>query len=575
MFTTDAIYGSIPVDAVKSPQPKNLSVQLKDHQLKLVHYMEHFESGEKIPITNQSYIYTHFGFICDKVGSGKSFVILGVISNNILIKNQSDRDKCIFFNKGVEVYSKLVRNTANCLPLNIIVVPHGIVCQWIDYIKKATPTLRFFTIKTSKDYEQFVGLDLSEIDLLLVSSTKFNGVAKHFEGFTISRLIFDEVDSINIPNCLHINAKFTWLISSSVNTIFKCDTRNIGFLRSLTLILNSNSEFLQYLILKNPDDVVEQSLALSEPIVNKIICKENINLRVLSGIIDHSVCVMVNAGAVKEAINSLQIEQTDEVSLVSVVCKGLLTELHNKEIEYKMKQKMVFSSTRAKEQALELVTNKISEIKNKISQVQERIRETDMDPITYEDIENPVITKCCQNKFDFKSLTQALQKNKSCPMCRSIITPSMLVYVNDELDSKVSDEKVSDYNYANYDKFENLRYLLMNKIKDRKMLIFSEFDESFYKIYQILGELDIKYKFIQGSSAVIKHTVNEYKQGSLEALLLNARNFGAGLNLENTKDIIILHKMNSDLDKQVIGRAQRLGRSEPLRVWRILYQNEV
>ena len=47
------------------------------------------------------------------------------------------------------------------------------------------------------------------------------------------------------------------------------------------------------------------------------------------------------------------------------------------------------------------------------------------------------------------------------------------------------------------------------------------------------------------------------------------------MNLENTTDIIILHKMNKDIEMQAIGRAQRYGREGNLRVWKLYYQNEV
>ena len=43
-------------------------------------------------------------------------------------------------------------------------------------------------------------------DILLVSSTKYNLVANTINSldFTVSRLIFDEADSINIPACKKI-----------------------------------------------------------------------------------------------------------------------------------------------------------------------------------------------------------------------------------------------------------------------------------------------------------------------------------------------------------------------------------
>ena len=47
------------------------------------------------------------------------------------------------------------------------------------------------------------------------------------------------------------------------------------------------------------------------------------------------------------------------------------------------------------------------------------------------------------------------------------------------------------------------------------------------------------------------------------------------MNLEMTTDIIIFHKMNDELEKQVIGRGQRLGRTSQLNVHYLCYENEM
>ena len=52
------------------------------------------------------------------------------------------------------------------------------------------------------------------------------------------------------------------------------------------------------------------------------------------------------------------------------------------------------------------------------------------------------------------------------------------------------------------------------------------------------------------------------------------KNYGSGLNLENSTDLIIMHKMKPEYEEQVIGRAQRPGRKGVLNVWKILYENE-
>ena len=48
--------------------------------------------------------------------------------------------------------------------------------------------------------------------------------------------------------------------------------------------------------------------------------------------------------------------------------------------------------------------------------------------------------------------------------------------------------------------------------------------------------------------------------------MLNAQHYGSGLNLQMATDVIMYHKFNKELEEQVIGRAQRLGRQTSLNI---------
>ena len=77
-----------------------------------------------------------------------------------------------------------------------------------------------------------------------------------------------------------------------------------------------------------------------------------------------------------------------------------------------------------------------------------------------------------------------------------------------------------------------------------------------------------------GNVNSIYNSINNYKHGNINVLLLNSNLFGCGLNLECTSDIVFLHKMDTDLENQIIGRAQRPGRKEALNIWYIMHENE-
>ena len=69
--------------------------------------------------------------------------------------------------------------------------------------------------------------------------------------------------------------------------------------------------------------------------------------------------------------------------------------------------------------------------------------------------------------------------------------------------------------------------------------------------------------------------ISKFTSGDINVLLLNSKNFGAGLNLQITDEIIIYHRMSTDLENQVIGRAQRMGRENPLVINYLCYETEI
>ena len=117
----------------------------------------------------------------------------------------------------------------------------------------------------------------------------------------------------------------------------------------------------------------------------------------------------------------------------------------------------------------------------------------------------------------------------------------------------------------------------MTQIQKSQKYIFTEYESTLNsKITGILDKYGLSYARIRGTSTSISCMVETYRQSDdkINVLLINSKYFGSGLNLENTSDIIILHKMQSDIEMQVIGRAHRYGRKESLRVWKLYYQNE-
>jgi hypothetical protein len=77
----------------KSPrieQPDKIIISLKEHQKALIHRARQLENMIPLTIEENKQIIAKFGVICDHVGAGKSYEVLGTIANSPVLNNQSN-----------------------------------------------------------------------------------------------------------------------------------------------------------------------------------------------------------------------------------------------------------------------------------------------------------------------------------------------------------------------------------------------------------------------------------------------------------------------------------------------------
>jgi SNF2 family DNA or RNA helicase len=134
-----------------------------------------------------------------------------------------------------------------------------------------------------------------------------------------------------------------------------------------------------------------------------------------------------------------------------------------------------------------------------------------------------------------------------------------------------SDDEVN----ASKTKIERLREILKN-FENKKIVLFSAYDETFIEVKRVLNSMNVKHASLYGTSSYVASIAKRYRDpdGDISVLLANAGNFGHGFNLEVTTDLVVMHKLDDDILRQAIGRAQRPGRVAQLNVWYLLNENE-
>lgn len=590
-------------------KPIDSTIVLKPHQLVMLNKCIQRESKEIQLNCSDRYdtLETDVGIIADKAGSGKSYVILALIASGTIPKNTIDIRYTYghgHFNVKCKKHNWIDKN------VNIIVIPHILTKQWCKYIETFSKDLRYFCANKTKGLDT-LETKIDEYDIILVTGSFYKHVKATFylNNWRATRVFFDEVDSTNTPTATYLPCKFIWCVTASYKNILfpvqkiHYDRRNIqnsyvlsngissnGFIKTLflnTIRLMGCNELhsLDTIVLKNKDDFVDESLRL--PIIHytTIICANPIEVNILSGLVNVDIISALNAGDISTAYSFIDCTNFDSESNI---IKKALTDLQNTNTNLQWKktaiENTIYNSVTSKETALAKVNDDIEENNRKINMMTERIQTNDLCVICYSKPSHRSISKCCQNSYCLQCITTWLTFNKSCPLCKkeSTIQNDFYIINNEDKKGKKTNKETDNKNALllpgqdeytlSKTKFENLYRLLMNRKSSSKFLIFSDFEKSFERMYPFLDKTNIKYSHVKGNS--VKNVIEKYRGDELDALLINSKHYGSGINLENTTDVILFHKFEDQLEKQVIGRAQRVGRKHPLNVWYFLNESE-
>ena len=226
-----------------------------------------------------------------------------------------------------------------------------------------------------------------------------------------------------------------------------------------------------------------------------------------------------------------------------------------------------------------------------------------------------VITGCCGQVFCGKCGLEAQglinNPNGKCSNCRRTITIKNLIYISDKfsleniMQENFDDEIIENEGPENrskpYSKFVALIDIIYGRpvtgdirvdmhisnmlkgakhlpeAKIRKVLIFANYTETLKSIVSELEESKIKYWCLQGGISEIHKISKAFTdyQGTC-AMVINSTHHCSGLNLQTATDLVFTHRMiDKNVETQVAGRGHRLGRTNPLNIWYLAYENEV
>ncbi len=597
-------FSIINIDDPEINQPEAVTLSLFKHQKKAIWKMTEMEKTHKIVRTDiNRELITNYGIYADKVGSGKTLAMATLLHTN---KNPSPAYTLPQQVTNHVMVSRITdnrRNTYLNIKTTLIIVPHNLIKQWEDTLNLVVG-LEIQKVNTKKMVLELIEMlrsagSAEPIPIILISNTMYrhfnkvwhdeyiptsvpNGGIPNYVSTTWrqrpkikwNRIIVDEPHTFILPEN-SLKSDFCWFICATPNDILYSNRQWLRHIMAGEYYyqrLNPN----ELTVIKSENDVIEQSLRLPPYIEKFIKCKAPGYLfdRQIRNNLPTEALARLHANDVVGAMEILNINAKSESSILDSLIENYKNRVHNERLEINRLMQIRNISESDRRDRIQRHETKLREFENKIKSITDRVTVSENCPICLDNVSDPrAITDCCHKSFCFECILMALKtSNNKCPMCKSNIRTNSL-----HIESAVHvDKKIKIDNNPKtpelLSKTDTIIKMIGNMDDNSRYLIFSEYDNSFQRISYKLSERMIPFKVLKGGIDEQQKNIKKYESGEIKILMLNAHNFGAGLNLQMTTDIIIYHQFRTeDLKTQVIGRAQRIGRQTALNVHYLEY----
>lgn len=410
--------------------------------------------------------------------------------------------------------------------VNLIVVPYNICSQWKEsMLRLFGPSEVVLKYKVITEYSEMMSLyvepeALLGYDILLTTSLYFDNIAGTINSLNLKlkRVFFDEADTIKGLLKTPLTCPMTWFISASMQSLFgKQDNVSIGNY-SLSL-----QHFTKYDVRCDPA-FVNENIILDPPLVNqvKVRTKYYDLLKELLGAHKY-LSAMDYRNLRSEFVKDMPIIGCEYEACLYVKKDAAERQKHYYRQKEMLKQDYETMVKKGMDEIASSIYNQIQSCDNNIQECERKLSIFRFFQSKHDINEN----------FDKKPL---LYQSKKDALLKTI------------LDIKSTNHRAQILLFTDYD----FIYTLLQPLLD---------------IYK-----NIKYRYLDGGNiGAIDNIISAYKKKEFDILMADSSMYSCGMNLENTTDIIFVHEMDIEREKQVIGRAHRYGREGSLHIHYVNY----
>lgn len=501
----------------------------------------------------------------------------------------------------------------------LFIVPHNVVPQWEAYVREQTGLNAVFVRRTRDCDWESPGFyqRIFTADAVVVSCTmlrKFIGAVSYyaplrFSQISWSRLFVDEADSITCSlREEEVQARFYWFITGSwLNMLLPgglrswsvehlpaevrgmlgegdvrgCSTSRLGLV--VQKLADRRLPAFSTMILRNSEEWTNRSLLRPSIVHETLVCRAPANIGVLKDFISPDALEALHAGDTAGALTALGLKAATAETLADRVTAALRGELIAAEKLLAFKRDMEYSSAAAKEEGVKKAEARVERLRGQLADLEARIAgaATELCPICYDAPKTTTLTPCCRQGFCLACVCECIAKKPACPMCRAAIrSPKELLVIGDGGGAEAGEGGAGAGAGAEAagppEKGAALLRLLTEGAEnpDARFLVFSAHEASFKGLRELLMARGIRCEMLMGTAARVERLRRQFRAGEVRVLCMNARHVGAGINLEAATHVVLYHRMNVEMERQVIGRAVRFERAAELRVVHLVHDAE-
>lgn len=587
----DSSHSSMCLDASTYSLSKKIHYSIQNNKLMI----------SKVPFDNTKFK-LKFGILASEMGLGKTLMILKLIANDY----ELDSVRIPYYKNGILH-----------VPTNLIVVPSHLVSQWSKEISKHCPNIVHTIIETKVHTNLLLqnNINLCFFDIIITTEKQmhaFYGTVK------FKRVVYDEFheywythNGIN-KNNHRIYSEFEWFVSGSpfnefeqVITLFnkKYNFNNIDKGRYIELLKScyfritkqsvekSNQLVLPHVIYHNQ---VLQMLEVEEieykHEMQKIGSEQEYTIRLQMLCCDLYISLKNIAVAGNSSMTISEIRD-------NVLCshtynlekeREKLEDLNSllKRMEEKDESKVEIGRVKSMYTKCE---RKIANINWTIEQYKQLISENRTCIICCEENIKKAIMLDCKHYFCYDCHVEwfIVKKAKVCPMCRTASVNKVQISFDENKQEEKKDSQLDNYINKYGTKIGHLLFNLKNR--NKKSIVFSQWDDFLHRIQTILCQNNIRCTFVRDNIYVKNKIISSFTDETIlpdddryyQVLLLSTKTTASGLNLTIAKDIHIMDVINDTPEKikviegQAIARSHRIGQMDEVHVFRYIMKNTI